>query len=101
MRTGKWEIRRTIFYFLFLISYFSFISACSLPRIIVLEDPLSPEEHLNLGVAYERKGELDGAIRSAMGSTSLRVIDVRIPRDDMSPQLATMSAELARLRGAK
>jgi indolepyruvate decarboxylase len=47
------------------------------------------------------KGELDGAIRSAMGSTSVRVIDVRIPRNDMSPQLASMSAELARLRGAK
>src|SRR6476659_932656 len=46
------------------------------------------------------KGELDGAIRSAMGSNAVRVIDVRIPRDDMSPQLASMSAELARLRGA-
>ena len=46
------------------------------------------------------KGELDGAIRSAMGSNVVRVIDVRIPRDDMSPQLASMSAELARLRGA-
>lgn len=45
------------------------------------------------------KGELDGAIRSAMGSSALRVIDVRIPRDDMSPQLACMSSELARLRG--
>ena len=44
------------------------------------------------------KGELDGAIRSAMGSNSLRVIDVQIPRDDMSPQLASMSSELARLR---
>src|SRR5678815_2134691 len=47
------------------------------------------------------KGELDGALRSALGSTTLRVIDVRIPRDDMSPQLANMSAELARLRAAK
>jgi indolepyruvate decarboxylase len=45
------------------------------------------------------KGELDGAIRSAMGSSALRVIDVQIPRDDMSPQLACMSSELARLRG--
>ena len=44
------------------------------------------------------KGELDGAIRSAMGGNALRVIDVQIPRDDMSPQLATMSSELARLR---
>jgi hypothetical protein len=36
-----------------------------------------------------------------MGSHSVRVIDVRIPRNDMSPQLANMSAELARLRAAK
>ena len=49
----------------------------------------------------QTKGELDGAIRHAMGSRALTVIDVRIPRDDMSPQLASMSAELSRLRGAK
>jgi len=30
---------------------------------VVLDDPLTPEEHLNLGVAYERKGELDSAIK--------------------------------------
>ncbi len=36
---------------------------CSLPRIIVLDDPLSPEEHLNLGVAYEKNGELDSAVK--------------------------------------
>ena len=47
------------------------------------------------------KGELDGAIRHAMGSRTLQVIDVRLPRNDMSPQLASMSAELARLRGVK
>jgi indolepyruvate decarboxylase len=47
------------------------------------------------------KGELDGALRSALGSKELNVIDVRIPRDDMSPQLRNMSAELARLRNAK
>lgn len=33
------------------------------PRIIVLSDPLTAEEHLELGVAYERKGELDLAAR--------------------------------------
>jgi tetratricopeptide (TPR) repeat protein len=38
------------------------IASCSLPKIIVLEDPLSPEEHLNLGVTYEKKGELDNAL---------------------------------------
>ncbi len=47
------------------------------------------------------KGELDGAIRRAMGSNELCVINVRVPRDDMSPQLATMSGELARLRNAR
>jgi tetratricopeptide (TPR) repeat protein len=38
------------------------LSACSLPRIIVLKDPLTPEEHINLGVAYENRGELDAAL---------------------------------------
>lgn len=38
------------------------IASCSLPRIIVLKDPLSPEEHLNLGVTYEMNGELDNAL---------------------------------------
>lgn len=39
-------------------------AGCSrIPRIIVLEDPLSAGEHLDLGVAYERKGELDLAAR--------------------------------------
>jgi len=39
------------------------VSGCTLPRIAVLEDPLTPEEHLNLGVAYERTGEFENAIR--------------------------------------
>ncbi len=38
-------------------------ASCSLPRIIVLEDPLTPEEHINLGVAYEKKGEADNALK--------------------------------------
>jgi len=38
-------------------------SGCSFPKIIILKDPLTPEEHLNLGVAYERREELDQAIR--------------------------------------
>jgi Tfp pilus assembly protein PilF len=37
---------------------------CSrIPKIIVLEDPLTASEHVELGVAYERKGELDLAQR--------------------------------------
>jgi tetratricopeptide (TPR) repeat protein len=52
-------LRLTISSMLFALSLY----ACALPRIIVLDDPLSPEEHLNLGVAYEQKGELDNALR--------------------------------------
>jgi Flp pilus assembly protein TadD len=33
------------------------------PRIIVLEDPLSADEHVALGVSYERKGDLGPAAR--------------------------------------
>jgi len=40
-------------------------SGCAfrIPQIIVIDDPLGPEEHINLGVAYETKGEYDDAIR--------------------------------------
>ncbi|MEO0248460.1 MAG: tetratricopeptide repeat protein [candidate division WOR-3 bacterium] len=38
------------------------ISGCSLPRIAVLHDPLTPEEHINLGVSYEKRGEYDAAL---------------------------------------
>lgn len=39
-----------------------FFFGCALPRIVVLDDPLTPEEHINLGVAYEKKGDLDNAL---------------------------------------
>ena len=47
------------------------------------------------------KGELDGAIRAAIGSNEVRVIDIRIPPDDASPQLACLAAELAKARKSK
>lgn len=47
------------------------------------------------------RGGLDGAIRAALGSNQLYVIDVRLPRDDVSPQLRSMTEELGRLRGQK
>lgn len=31
--------------------------SCSLPRIIMLKDPLTPEEHIKLGLSYETGGE--------------------------------------------
>jgi tetratricopeptide (TPR) repeat protein len=38
------------------------LSACSLPRIIVLHDPLTTEEHDNLGRIYESQGNNDLAL---------------------------------------
>jgi tetratricopeptide (TPR) repeat protein len=42
---------------------FLFLLGCSLPKLVIPKDPLAPEDHLNLGVAYERKGLLDSAIK--------------------------------------
>lgn len=39
------------------------LSACAAPRIMILRDPLTRQEHLDLGLAYEQKGDLDPAIR--------------------------------------
>jgi tetratricopeptide (TPR) repeat protein len=50
---------RKLFY---LAAVLAVISGCSLPRITVLGDPLSPEEHLKLGTAYEGKKEYDLAV---------------------------------------
>jgi len=58
MRDKGRAVRRLMFIALLLL-----MSSCALPRIIVLDDPLSPEEHINLGVAYEEKGELDNAYK--------------------------------------
>jgi tetratricopeptide (TPR) repeat protein len=55
--------KKILLYVSFLISYFLFMNSCAIPRIIVLDDPLSPEEHLNLGVAYENQGELEDALK--------------------------------------
>ena len=39
-----------------------FLSSCGMPRIIVLKDPLTPEEHINLGLGYESRGEYTRAL---------------------------------------
>jgi len=41
--------------------FLSGLLSCS--HIVILHDPLSAEEHNDLGVVYEQKGEMDAAIR--------------------------------------
>lgn len=58
LHPGSW--RRVLPFLLVLLV----AGGCSrVPRIIVLSDPLTAAEHVELGVAYERKGDLDLARR--------------------------------------
>jgi tetratricopeptide (TPR) repeat protein len=57
--TGKTPSAICLFFLLILLLG----AGCRMPHIIVLDDPLTPEEHLNLGVSYEKNDELDAAAR--------------------------------------
>jgi len=56
MKKGTWVL-------LYALSSLLLATACSFPRVIVLKDPLTPDEHLNLGVTYEQQGDFDNAIK--------------------------------------
>ncbi len=38
---------------------FLLLSSCTLPSIIILKDPLTDKEHVDLGYIYERQGKLE------------------------------------------
>ncbi len=59
MKTANFGLRPAFRLILFLLSLAT--ASCALPKIIVLHDPLSPEEHINLGLSYEKKGDTEGA----------------------------------------
>jgi Flp pilus assembly protein TadD len=47
----------------FVLGLAALLAGCSLPRIIVLNDPLDARQHNDLGVSYQQRGETDLAIR--------------------------------------
>jgi TPP-dependent 2-oxoacid decarboxylase len=53
------------------------------------------------GLTASTKGEFDDALSRAQKSDRLHVIEVRIPRDDTSHQLARIAAEVRKMRGTK
>lgn len=40
------------------------ITGCSFPRIIFIDNELTPDEYIALGVAYEQKGQYEEAIKA-------------------------------------
>ncbi len=62
--------QKGIYLILLLIIYCLILMGCSLPRIVILDDPLTPEEHINLGLAYENKGLIDNAIEEYKKASS-------------------------------
>lgn len=47
------------------------LGGCSLPRLIVLNDPLDAHQHNDLGVAYQQRGETDLALREYQRAADL------------------------------
>lgn len=47
------------------------LGGCSLPRLIVLNDPLDARQHNDLGVSYEQRGEMDLALREYQRAADL------------------------------
>jgi tetratricopeptide (TPR) repeat protein len=77
MKTEATYPRRTnALLFLFLLSSLLFTHACALPKIVILNDPLSAEEHEKLGRIYESQGNEDLALlqyRAAVKKDSRRM----------------------------
>lgn len=57
---NKYQMTRTIFTLLVLCTV---LSACSIPRIVFLTDPLTAQERNDLGVSYELMGEAELALK--------------------------------------
>ncbi|MCL0040606.1 tetratricopeptide repeat protein [Thermodesulfovibrionales bacterium] len=56
--------KKRLFGLLFLsFACYLIVTGCSMPRIIIFDDPLTPEQRINLGVVYEREGKFNKAIK--------------------------------------
>jgi indolepyruvate decarboxylase len=53
------------------------------------------------GTTVSTKGELEEALRNAQTARSVRVIELKIPRGDVSRQLAATAREVRKMRGGR
>jgi len=63
-----------------IILIFSVSSCVTIPRLIVMHDPLTMNEHITLGLSYEQKGEDDLAVKEYDKA-------IRMSKDDFRPFL--------------
>src|SRR3989304_6493373 len=64
--------------FIFAIILLLSVSSCGpIPRIIVLHDPLTMDEHISLGLSYEQKGENDLAVQEYIKAMKMSDDDFR------------------------
>ena len=56
MKTGRICLKNSALTALTLLTLL--MSACAMPRVTVMDDPLAPAEHLRLGIAYESENNL-------------------------------------------
>lgn len=50
--------------FLIILLFLAMLAGCAMPRIIVLNDPLTAVQHNDLGVAYQQRQDFDLALRA-------------------------------------
>lgn len=67
-----------LFRLLFALCAWLILSGNSLPKLIILKDPLTLEKHINLGVTYEKQGDLDNALK-AYGSAAKKLPRLSLP----------------------
>lgn len=66
------------------------LAGCGMPRVIVLHDPLTAEEHWRLGLAYQSEGNTQGAMEEYRAG---------LKRDKNDPRLWTSIGHLHQILG--
>ena len=73
--TNSKRVKNIVIFAIILIACTS--SCGSIPKLIVLHDPLTADEHITLGLSYEQKGEYDFAVQEYKKAIKITDADFR------------------------
>ncbi len=73
--TNSKRVKNIVIFAIILIACTS--SCGSIPKLIVLHDPLTADEHITLGLSYEQKGEYDFAVQEYKKAIKMTDADFR------------------------